>query len=231
MKIDITVKKYEEVGGKKRLTKVFKFAADPQQYARIKGEKSLVRELEAYVAKCGVFTKAELPVLVYDTKEFLKAWKELHAQKKDSVNDFLSSGRVAAEMIHSLRENEVFVFGSNDLGQHLGGAAYTAVLKFGAVMGQAFGMQGKSFAIPSMSGLSALGENVARFADYARSHPEMRFLVTPIGCGIAKLSPQQVAPLFRCCVGLQNVALPLKFWTMLGVHDMDDLKRIQAVQE
>ena len=39
--------------------------------------------------------------------------------------------------ITELDKNEIFVFGSNGQGAHLGGAAATAVYKFGAKMGQA----------------------------------------------------------------------------------------------
>ena len=39
------------------------------------------------------------------------------------------------DMIEELREDEVFVFGSNLAGMHGGGAAYVAFKKFGAVMG------------------------------------------------------------------------------------------------
>lgn len=40
------------------------------------------------------------------------------------------------DMIEELREDEVFVFGSNLAGMHGGGAAYVAFKKFGAVMGE-----------------------------------------------------------------------------------------------
>ena len=38
--------------------------------------------------------------------------------------------------INQLKENEIFVFGSNLKGMHAGGAARVAVDKFGAVWGQ-----------------------------------------------------------------------------------------------
>ena len=46
--------------------------------------------------------------------------------------------------INELKDNEVFVFGSNLRGMHGGGAARVARLKFGAVMGQGVGQQGQS---------------------------------------------------------------------------------------
>lgn len=56
------------------------------------------------------------------------------------------------ERIRSLAEDEVFVFGSNLRGWHQGGAAKYAYDCFGAVWGQGIGMQGQSYAIPTMQG-------------------------------------------------------------------------------
>jgi hypothetical protein len=43
----------------------------------------------------------------------------------------------------------------------------------------------------------------------------MIFLVTEIGCGLAGLKHKEVAPMFKDCVNLENVHLPLKFWNKL----------------
>ena len=56
------------------------------------------------------------------------------------------------EMIERLQPNEVFVFGSNINGQHCSGAARTAYEHFGAVWGKGVGIQGCSYAIPTMQG-------------------------------------------------------------------------------
>ena len=56
------------------------------------------------------------------------------------------------DFITELKPDEVFVFGSNLAGSHGGGAAYVAWRKFGAVMGQGVGLQGQSYAIPTMQG-------------------------------------------------------------------------------
>ena len=56
------------------------------------------------------------------------------------------------ERIVSLAENEIFVFGSNLAGAHGGGAARIAYDKFGAVWGNGVGIQGQSYAIPTMQG-------------------------------------------------------------------------------
>lgn len=111
--------------------------------------------------------------------------------------------------ITELDEGEIFVFGSNGMGAHMGGAAATAVAKFGAIYGQAEGLQGQSYAINTMDGFEVMAEQVERFIDFAMEHPELTFYVTEIGCGIAGYSPEEVAPLFAGVP--ENVVLPEAF--------------------
>lgn len=125
--------------------------------------------------------------------------------------------RVTPHMINEMEENEIFVFGSNANGWHDGGAAAQAMKRFGAIRGQGEGLQGHSYAIPTMEGLSAMSEAVERFTEFAAQHPQLRFLVTRIGCGIAGYQVGDVAPLFRDCIELENVALPADFWHELGL--------------
>lgn len=116
------------------------------------------------------------------------------------------------EFITSLKENEIFVFGSNLAGMHAGGAARVAVNKFGAVWGQGVGMQGQCYAIPTMQGgVETIEPYVDEFIAYALQHPEFKFLVTPIGCGIAGFRPQEIAPLFAQAIGVANIILPNSF--------------------
>ena len=56
------------------------------------------------------------------------------------------------ERISALKPNEIFVFGSNLAGMHGGGAARIAYDRFGAIWGQGVGLQGQSYAIPTMQG-------------------------------------------------------------------------------
>ena len=121
------------------------------------------------------------------------------------------------DYIDKLFPKQIFVFGSNALGYHTGGASGTARKKFGAVWGQGEGLQGKSYAIPTMEGLEKLKEAVDRFTVFADQHQELRFLVTMIGCGSAGYSPREIAPLFKGCIYLENVALPSGFWKVLGL--------------
>ena len=116
--------------------------------------------------------------------------------------------------IESLEPGEIFVFGSNGSGAHGGGAARFALDRFGAVWGQSEGLQGQSYGIDTMSGLGVFEEQAARFVDFARQHPELRFLVTEVGCGIAGYTPDQVAGFFRGAP--ENVVLPDSFTLARG---------------
>lgn len=118
---------------------------------------------------------------------------------------------VTPENITDMKENEVFVFGSNGGGAHLGGAAYFAYDKLGAVWGQAEGLQGRSYAIDTMDGPEIMAEQCGRFEGFAKAHPELTFYVTKIGCGIAGYEVKEVAGLFAGCASLPNVALPAEF--------------------
>ena len=126
-------------------------------------------------------------------------------------------------MISELNENEIFVFGSNLGGFHGGGAARAALNRFGAVWGQGVGLQGHSYAIPTMhGGPDAIKPYVDEFIEFARQHPELKFLVTPIGCGIAGFTPRDIAPLFADAIGIDNVILPKDFVMVLQASGASD---------
>lgn len=121
--------------------------------------------------------------------------------------------RVTPERITNLRPGEIFVFGSNLAGMHAGGAARIAAERFGAIMGQGVGLQGQSYAIPTMQGgVNTIQPYVDDFLRFADCHPGMTFLVTRIGCGIAGFTPAEIAPLFAGAVNIPNIHLPLDFW-------------------
>lgn len=223
MEITITAIMFETVNGK-RTGKSFAFALDPKLMAKkCKTEASLNKYIESYIEKSGVFSKADFPSLKYKNKqEFIAAWKEqlsiVKAEEEEKAKAFRDAiiTRVAPDRIVSLAPNEIFVFGSNAQGLHYGGAANTAVNYFGAIMGRGHGIQGQSYAIDTMSGLDNMKADIDAFVAYAKAHPELRFLVTLIGCGIAGFKPSQVAPLFSDCVDLSNVCLPSAFWEIIN---------------
>jgi len=125
--------------------------------------------------------------------------------------------RVTPSHITELQPGQIFVFGSNDAGHHDGGAARFALEHFGAIYGQGVGLQGQSYAIPTMGLTRArIGRYVDEFICFADSHPQMTFLVTRVGCGIAGFTDEEIAPLFARAYSLPNVYLPMEFWKVLS---------------
>ena len=125
------------------------------------------------------------------------------------------------EFITELKPNEVFVFGSNLQGMHAGGAARIAHERFGAVWDQGVGLQGQSYAIPTMhGGVETIEPYVKEFIAFAKTHPEYTFLVTPIGCGIAGFTSQEIAPLFYHAMDMENIILPKEFAEVVNdIHE------------
>ena len=120
------------------------------------------------------------------------------------------------ERITSLRPNEIFVFGSNLGGFHGGGAAALAYRSFGAVWGQGEGLQGQSYALPTMVQIVAeMQPYVDRFIACAQMHPELKFYLTEVGCGIAGFTVNEVAPLFVKALEVPNIVLPERFFRVL----------------
>lgn len=118
--------------------------------------------------------------------------------------------------ISELAPNEIFVFGSNLEGAHCGGAARAAYRRFGAKMGQGVGLQGQSYAIPTMQGgIETIRPYVDEFVIFAKQHQDLFFYVTRIGCGIAGFKDEDIAPLFKDAISLNNVALPRSFCEVL----------------
>lgn len=129
--------------------------------------------------------------------------------------------RVTPEYINKLETNQIFVFGSNEGGRHGKGAAKQA-LTWGAIYGQAEGLQGRTYGIPTKDKfirrtltINEIKPYVDRFIEFAKENPQYTFLVTEIGCGLAGLKPKQIAPLFKEAISLTNVYLPKRFWHKL----------------
>ena len=125
--------------------------------------------------------------------------------------------RISPKWIDKLEDDEIFVFGSNLDGLHGGGAAAVA-RKWGAIWGQGVGLQGQTYAIPTMQGgVETIEPYVDEFLSFAKSNPILKFLVTEIGCGIAGFTIEQIAPLFKYSLdeNIENVFLPESFYKIL----------------
>jgi hypothetical protein len=131
------------------------------------------------------------------------------------------SERITPDNITHLSENEIFIFGSNLKGIHGKGAAKTA-LTWGAKWGQASGLQGRTYGIPTKGtsmkkvlSVAQIKPYVDEYIEFARQHPELTFLTTEIGCGLSKYKPKDIAPLFEKAIEVPNIYLPKRFWHKL----------------
>lgn len=126
------------------------------------------------------------------------------------------------ENIQELKENQIFVFGSNMNGNHAGGAARLAVEKFGAIMGQAEGLQGQSYAIPTLNeDMEKVTEEdlityLGNLRNFANEHPEKEFLLTAIGTGIAGFDTNYMAYMALRANLPDNVTIPKEFSKIKG---------------
>ncbi len=140
------------------------------------------------------------------------------------------------DYIDSLLPNQIFVFGSNSLGYHTGGASGTARKKFGAVWGLPEGLQGQSYAIPVDFGKGVrkdneVKESVSRFLTFTKEHPELFFFVTRIGCGMGGYRDEEMAQFFKGALELKNICLPKSFVDALSNGKIEyDLERFIEAQ-
>jgi hypothetical protein len=117
----------------------------------------------------------------------------------------------------------IFVFGANLAGRHGAGAAKEAARSWGAQRGVGNGRQGQAYAIPTKDArlyvlpIPQIAKLVAQFKGYAKQHPELHFLVTEIGCGLAGYTAEEIAPLFGSCPS--NCELPETFQQVLRECD------------
>jgi hypothetical protein len=114
----------------------------------------------------------------------------------------MMKSRLLAEQTGPPLERPVFVFGSNLAGRHGKGAALHARQEHGAAHGVGVGRTGNAYAIPTKDAalrtlpLSEIVEYVLEFLRYAKAHPNLRFEITRIGCGLAGYTDSQIAPMF-----------------------------------
>lgn len=167
--------------------------------------------------------KKRLDKLVFRINFAVKNNKTRRIMEKNGNLDF------TPDFVESLEANEVFVFGSNLNGVHAGGASLMALRSFGAEWGQAEGLQGKSYAIPTdirgeaVDNVSAyLKKHIDKFLDYAKSHQDKIFLVTKVGCGNAGFDEEFMAQFFKNALEMKNVRLPREFVQILTKEKPED---------
>ena len=152
--------------------------------------------------------------------------------------DIFANSRIASNAIKTLKPNEYFVFGSNLSGWHNGGAALLAKQKFGAIQHQGVGLQGNSYAIPTKDygiidtlAIAEIKNYVDAFINFAIENRDKQFLVTEIGCGLAGLSVEEMAPLFANAISVKNIYLPFRFWDNLKTMYYNGSKCIPIIME
>lgn len=117
-------------------------------------------------------------------------------------------------------DDEVFVFGSNLAGVHGAGAA-KAALRYGARMGHGVGLQGRTYAIPTKDfdiktlPIDNIKPYIERFKKVTLEHPQVKFFITRVGCGLAGYKDSEIAPLFRGCG--DNCSFPKEWGAYLTI--------------
>jgi hypothetical protein len=108
------------------------------------------------------------------------------------------------EHITSLARHQYIVVGTNELGHHLGGAAAQAHKDFGSLWGRAYGtIGGQSYGIVTLDErmekmpIINIQQQVFMLQLVAMNNPNIEFLVTRVGCGIANIGIEKIAPLFK----------------------------------
>lgn len=130
----------------------------------------------------------------------------------------ISRKRFCPEKVEQMSNCEIFVFGSNIEGMHMGGAARVAYEKFGAEWGVGDGPTGRCYAIPTMhGGLEDIRPYAKKFIAYAKAHPMKRFLLTRVGCGIAGFKDSDMAQLFEDALEVPNIAYPRQWLPYMAI--------------
>ncbi len=171
------------------------------------------RARERYSRKMWEFEQAMPMASIEERKRYQSQISEEYYDESDSNTAY--AGRVTPEKVTNLAPNEIFVFGSNDQGIHKGGAAYWALKKFGAQMGVSSGLQGNSYAIPTVGngiGPQEIADSFHTFVEFAKAHPEKTFLLTALGCGHGGFEPDSISHYLEEGINVSNIHYPMEFW-------------------
>jgi len=125
--------------------------------------------------------------------------------------------KITSENTQTLKSNEVFVFGSNLAGQHLGGAALLAKEKFGAELGVGEGMTGQCYALPTKDEnietlpIAEIHKVIEQLRETVGNNRDKFFIITAVGCGLAGYEAKDIAPMFENFINFENISLPQSF--------------------
>ena len=135
-------------------------------------------------------------------------------------------------------KDKVFVFGSNLLGLHGGGAAKFAIEHCGAIWGIGQGFQDRfemiegsrlphepvgSYALPTKytpaesMRITTVGCAIMLFLAYAKTANDKTFFVTRVGCGLAGFTDKDIDPFFDMAPA--NCILPPEWKAFLEDED------------
>lgn len=187
------------------------------------------QDVQAEASKIGINNHLEFKATVQGTREMFEReqMNRRNWNRRVSRNETnLGSGyfeaetnqerRISPDHITGLKYDEIFVFGSNIMGQHNGGASLAAKNYFGAKNGIAEGIQGQSYAIPTTGCSKQITEDaVNRFIEYAKQNSNLKFLVTAIGCGNGGWDVREMAKLFVDAKHVVNIYLPSSFYNYI----------------
>lgn len=117
------------------------------------------------------------------------------------------------ENIQTLKANERIVVGTNQRGNHAGGLARQAYEVWGLLPGISEGLVGQCYGFPTLNenycqeSTEDLEQSRDRFYKTALANPELTFLLTKIGTGIAGFDENEMKKLFKDAPS--NVVKPL----------------------
>lgn len=228
----------------------------PIRFIRTDNNKQVVDSIIVFATSYASYTKdvyKQLPSYynLINNNDYIKQWCQLEGWDESFARSYFTSNKgkrlwqftydlypptynYSPDNITELQPNEIFVWGSNTEGRHGAGAAKLALNKFGAIYGQAEGLQGQSYAIittdlsksyrPSVS-IELLTNQVNKFIQFAKDNTHLTFLVTEVGCGLAGFTVEQMAPLFKPVLlnSISNVRLPKRFARELIVSSIESL--------
>jgi hypothetical protein len=155
-------------------------------------------------------------MFVRDKMKIFAGGKDYEAGETVKIEDMKIVKRYKStpDNIKKLENYEVFVFGSNLAGNHSGGTAKLALDKFGAEEGNGEGLQGQSYAFPTLTKKMEkrteknLKKSVDKLIGCANDNTTKIFLVTKIGCGIAGYKEEEMKMLFDRNDVSANIVLP-----------------------